>query len=68
MKRKLYEQLYEWLVSETCDNCQHMQTFRDGDKRHPCNKCEGYDRFKVSENVKEDLNDKVYSLLEIIKN
>lgn len=66
-KIKLYELLYGWFVSETCDDCRHIESFRDGDARHPCNKCECYERFKVADSVKEDLKDKVNEIMEIIK-
>lgn len=66
IKPKLYQLLYEWLVSENCDNCQHLETFRDGDKRHPCNRCEFYERFKLANNIHHDLNDKVNQILCVI--
>ena len=69
MKKKLYNLLYEWFVSEVdCSQCKHMGTFVEGDKRHPCNRCDDYyDRFKVSEEMKEDLKEKVVQIMEIIK-
>lgn len=65
-KVKLYELLYEWLVTETCDDCQHILTFRDGDARHPCNKCECYEKHRLSDSIKEDLKDKVNQIIDIV--
>lgn len=68
MKNKLYNLLKEWLVCEwDCDYCQHLTTFRDGDGRHPCNRCEHCDNFKLSKNIDADLKDKVKQILEITK-
>lgn len=67
-KKELYGLLYEWFVREwNCDDCQHFHTFRDGDRRHPCNKCEGYDKFKVADNIVYDLKEKVRMIMEITK-
>lgn len=67
MKTKLYNLLYEWEVWETCDFCQHIETFSDDDGRHPCNRCNLCDNFKLSKNIDADLKDKVKMILEIIK-
>lgn len=67
-KKELYGLLYEWFVREwNCDDCQHFHTFRDGDRRHPCNKCEGFNRFKIAKHLDEDLKDKVKQIIEITK-
>lgn len=63
----LYELLYEWLVEENCDNCQHMVTYHDNDSRHPCNRCEFYDRFKIRAELKADLQDKVTEIIKVMK-
>ena len=64
-RAKLQAMLYEWFVTETCDDCQHILSFRDGDARHPCNKCECYERFRIADSVKEDLKDKVNQILDV---
>lgn len=63
----LYELLYEWLVEENCDNCQHMVTYHDNDSRHPCNHCEFCDRFKIRVELKADLQDKVTEIIKAMK-
>lgn len=66
IKTKLYELLYSWEVSETCDYCQHMITYRDDDNRHPCAQCQSCNRFKIANHVYEDLKDKVNEILKVI--
>lgn len=66
----LYELLYKWLIEENCDNCQHMLTYRIyrcNDSRHPCNRCEFYDRFKIRVGLKADLQDKVTEIIKVMK-
>lgn len=63
----LYELLYKWLIEENCDNCQHMVTYHDNDYRHPCNRCEFYDRFKIRVELKADLQDKVTEIINVMK-
>lgn len=63
----LYELLYKWLIEENCDNCQHMVTYHNNDSRHPCNRCEFYDRFKIRIELKADLQDKVTEIIKITK-
>lgn len=63
----LYELLYKWLIEENCDNCKHMATYRDNDSRHPCNRCEFYDRFKIRVELKADLQDKVTEIIKVMK-
>ena len=63
----LYELLYKWLIEENCDNCQHMVTYHDNDSRHPCNRCEFYDRFKIRVELKADLQDKVTEIIKVTK-
>lgn len=63
----LYELLYKWFIEENCDNCQHMVTYRDNDSRHPCNRCEYYDRFKIRVELKADLQDKVTEIIKVMK-
>ena len=29
--QQLYSILYEWFASETCTDCQHMETYVEGD-------------------------------------
>ena len=48
-KEKLFNLLYEWTIEENCDYCRHLASFRDGDNRHPCNRCECYELFKLSD-------------------
>lgn len=66
-RTKLYELLYEWFAQETCDDCCHMETYRDGDNRNPCNRCEGYNLYKPCNELKEDLKDKVKQIMDILK-
>ena len=66
-KRQLYQLLYEWLVNEGCDMCKHLSSFRDEDKRHPCNRCEYDNLFKLKDEIDGDLKDKVKLILEIVK-
>lgn len=66
-RTKLYELLYSWDVTEDCDNCEHITSYRDNDNRHPCAKCEHGDRFKIANRIKEDLKDKVEQIMNIIK-
>ena len=63
----LYELLYKWLIEENCDNCQHMVTYHDNDSRHPCNRCEFYDRFKIRVELKADLQEKVTEIIKVTK-
>ena len=65
IRTKLYELLYSWEVTEFCDDCQHMTTYRDNDNRHPCAQCQSWNRFKIAEHIKEDLKDKVNEILEV---
>lgn len=67
-KQKLYELLYEWTIDETCDCCEHLNTFREGDMRHPCNKCAAYELFKLDKALKQELNDRVKQIIDIVKN
>ena len=64
-KQQLYTLLYEWFATETCDDCQHMLTYRDGDNRHPFAKCECYEKYKLADEMSEDLKEKVKRILEI---
>lgn len=68
MRQELRKLLNEWFVSETCDYCQHVLTFRDDDGRHPCNRCEAYERFKLADCMDADLDDKVNLILDLFKN
>ena len=66
IKNKLYELLYSWEVSEHCDYCQHMTTYRDNDNRHPCAQCQSFNRFKIAEHIEKDLKDKVKQIMNIV--
>lgn len=66
IRTKLYELLYSWMVSEFCEDCQHMTTYRDNDNRHPCAQCQSWNRFKIDDNIKADLKDKVNEILKIV--
>lgn len=67
-KRKyLYELMYSWEVLEVCDYCQHMETYRDNNNRHPCAQCKFCDRFKIAKRIDEDLKDKVKQIMDILK-
>lgn len=66
-KKQLYDLLYEWFACETCADCFHMDTYKDGDNRHPCNRCEGYNLYKPCNELKEDLKDKVNEIIKVIK-
>ena len=67
VRTKLYELLYSWEVTEFCDHCQHLTTYRDNDNRHPCAQCRSFDRFKIADHIKADLKDKVNEILRIVK-
>ena len=68
MKEKLYNLLKEWLVCEwDCDYCQHLTTFRDGDGRHPCNRCQSFNLFKIANHIDADLKDKVKEIMDIVR-
>ena len=67
VRTKLYELLYSWEVSEYCEYCQHISTFRDGDNRHPCNRCECYEKFRIDDRMKEDLKEKVKQIMNVVK-
>lgn len=64
---RLYDFLYKLLINEGCDSCRHMTTYTDGNPRHICNRCEFYDRFKIKEELKADLQDKVTEIIKITK-
>ena len=66
-KEKLFNLLYEWTIEENCDYCKHLASFRDGDNRHPCNRCECYELFKLSDVHKEDLKEKVKEIMNVMK-
>lgn len=66
IKNKLYELLYSWEVSEHCDYCQHMTTYRDNDNRHPCAQCNSFNRFKIAEHIEKDFKDKVKQIMNIV--
>ena len=65
IKNKIYELLYSWEVSEHCDYCQHMTTYRDNDNRHPCAQCNSFNRFKIAEHIEKDIKDKVKQIMNI---
>lgn len=67
MKKELYNLLYEWLIEENCDYCQHLESFRDGDMKHPCNRCECYERFKLADRMHDDLKDKMKEIIKVVK-
>lgn len=67
IRAKLYDFLYKLLINEGCDSCRHMTTYTDGNSRHACNRCEFYDRFKIKEELKADLQDKVTEIIKITK-
>lgn len=66
-RQQLYNLLYEWFASETCTDCQHMETYVDGDGRHPCARCDCYEKYKVCNAMKEDIKDKVQQIIDIWK-
>ncbi len=66
-KKQLYDLLYEWFAQETCNDCCHMDTYKAGDNRHPCNRCEGYELYKPCNELKEALKDKVKWIMDILK-
>lgn len=66
VKQELYKLLYEWFITETCEDCQHISTFRDGDNRHPCNRCECYEKFRIDDRMKEDLKEKVKRIINVV--
>jgi hypothetical protein len=65
-RTKLYELLYSWDVTEDCDNCEHITSYRDNDNRHPCAQCKYGDRFKIANRIKADLKDKVNEILKVV--
>ena len=66
-KKRIYNLLYEWIIEDNCNYCKHYTTFYYADKRHPCNRCEDYRLFSISDALKKDLNDKVKQIIETIK-
>ncbi len=66
VKQELYKLLYEWFITETCEDCQHISTFLDGDNRHPCNRCECYEKFRIDDRMKEDLKEKVKQIINVV--
>lgn len=68
MRKELYNLLYEWFVCEyDCSHCEHIKTFVDGDARHPCNKCNYCEKFKLAKNINADLKSKVNEIINIVK-
>ena len=66
-RARLYDFLYKLLINEDCDSCYHMTTYTDDNSRHACNRCEFYDRFKIREELKAELKEKVNEIIEITK-
>lgn len=66
LRADLYHYLFEWYVTADCDHCAHLDTFRD-DGKHPCNKCDCCNRFTIAPHIKEDLKEKVETLITVIK-
>lgn len=66
-KEKLFNLLYEWTIEENCDYCNHLKSFRDGDNRHPCNRCEAYELFNLDDALKKELDDRVRQVINIVK-
>lgn len=68
MKEKLYNLLKEWLVREwDCRQCQHLTTYRPNDGRHPCNRCQSFNLFKIANHIDADLKDKVKEIMDIVR-
>lgn len=67
IKKRLFEIFYEWTIDEICDFCKHLKSFRDGDNRHPCNRCEAYELFKLDDALKKELDDRVKQIINIVK-
>ena len=55
------------MIDEDCHTCKHLLSFRREDKRHPCYRCESYDRFKIRVELKADLQDKVTEIIKAMK-
>ena len=66
VRTKLYELLYSWEVTEFCDHCQHLTTYRDNDNRHPCAQCQAWNRFMIADHIKAGLKDKVNEILKVV--
>lgn len=66
IRQELRAFLREWLIEEKCEYCQHLLSFRD-DGRHPCNRCEAYERFRLADSMEADLDDKVFQIMNILK-
>jgi len=66
-KQKLFSLLYEWTIEENCDYCKYLKSFRDEDNRHPCNRCETYDLFKLDDALKKELDDRVRQVINTVK-
>lgn len=66
-KEELFNILYEWMIEENCDYCKHLASFRDGDNRHPCNRCEANELFKLDDALKKELDDRVRRVVNLLK-
>ena len=66
-RAQLYELLLDCLVTETCDDCQHFQTFTGINDNHPCHRCSVYDKYLIADNVEADLKNKIKQIRDIAK-
>lgn len=67
VKQELYKLLYEWFITETCEDCQHISTFMDGDNRYPCAQCKFGERYEIAKRIDEDLKEKVKQIMNVVK-
>lgn len=66
MKEKIYNYLLEALHSlPSCDTCHYNYTSHL--KRVPCNKCEGWSKYKMHKGYKADLERMVRGIIKIVK-
>lgn len=65
MKNKIYDILKEHMYSlSSCDYCQYSDISM---KRIPCNKCDGWDKFKLQKGHEADLKVLTRKILRVIK-
>lgn len=65
MKTKIYNYLLEELYPlPSCDTCQYSDI---NAKRVPCDKCDGWDRYKLHKGHKADLERMTKGIIKIVK-
>lgn len=65
MKTKIYNYLLEELYTlPSCDTCQYSDI---NAKRVPCDKCDGWDKYKLHKGHKADLERMTRGIIKIVK-